>query len=624
MRTFRRHHFSPVLTVILFCLALPSAHALDCNANGVTDAAEVSRSLLVASMATDGVLRFEADSGLFIDQLVATGAGGLSAPRGMLIGPDGKLYVSSSANDQVLRYDGQTGAFIDVFISAGSGGLDWPHALLFDPNGDLLVSSRNTQSVLRFSGQTGTFLGEFITAGSGGLSLPHGLAYGAEGNLYVVSRGNSQVLRYDGVTGAFLNVFTSGGGLRNPIELEFGPDGHLYVTGRENNAVLRFDAITGAYIDTYASGGGLSKPTGMAFHSAGNLLISSLDTDQVLNYAATTGVSLGVFASGSGLDNPGFLAIAEPLGRDCNLNRIPDSCDIDAGASRDVNGDGVPDECAPVTTSILMVFEGSTEVPGVGVVENEDVVAFDTATGLWSLVFDGSDVGLAATAIDALAVRGAAQGIELLLSFRTPVTLPGLIGGPDGGTTVDDSDIVVFTPTSLGAVTAGTFNFYFDGSDVGLDTNGEDIDGLALTADGKLLISTLDRYVIPGESGDGKDVLLFEPTSLGAVTAGTFTVWMDGSDVGLDTADENIDALAVDADGSLLLSFPGLLQVPEVSADDEDLVRFVFTQTGATTTGTFSFAYDLGALGIPVAADLTTVEITTLSLTIPVAGARKP
>ncbi|MCH8808133.1 MAG: hypothetical protein IH986_18875, partial [Planctomycetes bacterium] len=30
---------------------------------------------------------------------------------------------------------------------------------------------------------------------------------------------------------------------------------------------------------------------------------------------------------------------------DCNWNQIPDSCDIAAGASRDVNGNGVPDEC---------------------------------------------------------------------------------------------------------------------------------------------------------------------------------------------------------------------------------------------------------------------------------------
>ena len=267
-----------------------------------------------------------------------------------------------------------------------------------------------------------------------------------------------------------------------------------------------------------------------------------------------------------------------------------------------------------------MVFEGPTEVPGVGIVENEDIVAYDTVTGQWSLVFDGSAVGLAGTAIDALAVSSGAQGIEFLLSFRTPITLPGLIGGPDGGTTVDDSDIVMFTPTSLGATTAGTFTFYFDGSDVGLDTNGEDIDGLALSADGKLLISTLDRFSVPGVRGDGKDVLLFEPTTLGAVTAGTFTMWMDGSDVGLDTADENIDALSLEADGSLLLSLTGPLQVPGFSAGKNDLVRFVFGQTGTTTTGTFSLAYDLSALGIPATANLTAVETTTLSLTLP--GAR--
>lgn len=623
MRLFLSPHRHFACVIFMLALVLPQAHAADCNLNGITDAAEVGRSLLVSSMGTDSVLRYEADSGVFIDEMVAAGAGGLNAPRGMVIGPDGNLYISSSSTDQVLRFDGKTGAFIDVFIAAGSGGLDWPHALLFDHNGDLLVSSRNTQSVLRYAGQTGAFMNAFVTASSGGLSLPHGLAYGADGNLYVVSRGTNKVLRYDGVSGAYLNVFASSGGLRNPIELEFGPDGQLYVTGRDNNAVLRYDGVTGAFIDTYASGGGLSKPTGVAFGAAGNLLVSSFETNQILNYAPTTGTAMGVFASGSGLNNPGFLALAEPLGLDCNLNRVPDACDISAGVSQDINHDGVPDECAPVTKSILMVFEGTTDVPGVGLVENEDIVAYDTTTGLWSLVFDGSAVGLSGTAIDALAVRSGAQGIEFLMSFRTPVTLVGLIGGPDGGTTVDDSDIVIFTPSALGTTTAGTFTFYFDGSDVGLDTNGEDIDGLALTADGKLLITTLDRFTVPGVSGDGKDVLLFEATSLGAVTAGTFTLWMDGSDVGLDTADENNDALALDTDGAMLLSFSGPLQVTGVSADDEDIVRFVIGQTGDTTTGTFSLAYDLSTMGISTAADVTAIEVTTLSLTLPAGNVRK-
>ncbi|MBL8880873.1 MAG: hypothetical protein JNG88_17300 [Phycisphaerales bacterium] len=142
---------------------------------------------------------------------------------------------------------------------------------------------------------------------------------------------------------------------------------------------------------------------------------------------------------------------------------------------------------AAPTESTWVVFTGTTVVPGVGNAENEDVVAYDGASQSWNLIFDGSDVGLSTAVIDGMAVL---PGGDILLSFADARSIPGITGGPSGSTTVDDSDIVRFHPTSLGATTAGTFAFYFDGSDVGLTQNDEDIDAIALLPDGRLLIST--------------------------------------------------------------------------------------------------------------------------------------
>ena len=97
------------------------------------------------------------------------------------------------------------------------------------------------------------------------------------------------------------------------------------------------------------------------------------------------------------------------------------------------------------------------------------------------MFFDGSDVGVGNVDVDGFYLR---PDGSFLLSFDAPVSLTGL-------GTVDDSDIVRFVPTSTGSTTAGTFEWYFDGSDVGLSTNDEDIDGIGFTADGKLVISTL-------------------------------------------------------------------------------------------------------------------------------------
>ena len=182
---------------------------------------------------------------------------------------------------------------------------------------------------------------------------------------------------------------------------------------------------------------------------------------------------------------------------------------------------------------ILMTFTGATTVPGVGSVANEDIVAYDVGLNTWSLYFDGSDVGLSSFAIDALARLPSG---ELLISVDVSGNLAGLTGGPNG-TAITSSDIVKFTPTSLGANTAGTWSFYFDGSDVGLTTTSENIDALAVLPNGNLLISTTGSPSVPGLSGlSDADILQFTPTSLGSTTAGTYLMYLDLSTKGIATS----------------------------------------------------------------------------------------
>ena len=74
------------------------------------------------------------------------------------------------------------------------------------------------------------------------------------------------------------------------------------------------------------------------------------------------------------------------------------------------------------------------------------------------MFFDGSDVGVGGVDVDAASLLPDAS---ILMSFDAAITL-GTLG------TVADADIVRFVPTSTGSTTAGTFQLYFDGSDVGL------------------------------------------------------------------------------------------------------------------------------------------------------------
>jgi hypothetical protein len=228
------------------------------------------------------------------------------------------------------------------------------------------------------------------------------------------------------------------------------------------------------------------------------------------------------------------------------------------------------------TVVLYLSLSGSATLGGASVA-NEDVVAFD-GTG-FSLHFDGSDVGLASTAIDGLAVLGPS---ELLLSFTDPVSVPGIPG------TVDDSDVVKFTATSLGAQTTGSFTLYFDGSDVGLSTSDEDVDAIELAPGGGLLVSTTGAVSVPGVSAQDEDLLLFTPTSLGSTTAGSWALHFDGSDVALTSSDEDVDAVAVDAGARILLSTTGSFSVAGRSGADEDVFAFVPSTTGPVTAGSFA------------------------------------
>lgn len=193
------------------------------------------------------------------------------------------------------------------------------------------------------------------------------------------------------------------------------------------------------------------------------------------------------------------------------------------------------------------------------------------------MFFDGSAAGVT---VDLNAFDIQADG-TILMSFDTAVTI-GSLG------TVDDSDIVRYTPST------GTFAWYFDGSDVGLTTSGEDIDAIGFAPDGRLLISTTGDPSVTGVSGSDEDLLAFAATSLGSTTAGTWSLYFDGSDVGLSQAStEDTNGVWVNnATNALYLTTLGAFSVTGVSGDGADIFICVPGSLGTNTSCTFSMFWD--------------------------------
>ncbi len=109
------------------------------------------------------IVKFDGTTGAFISVFVAAGSGGLLGPSLLAFRPDGFLYVGS-AHSGVLRYNAQTGAFVsqivpDLGIRADGG-------LAFGPDGNMYVGFFNfgnpTDFVNSYNPQTGGLITAFF------------------------------------------------------------------------------------------------------------------------------------------------------------------------------------------------------------------------------------------------------------------------------------------------------------------------------------------------------------------------------------------------------------------------------------------------------------------------------
>lgn len=215
-----------------------------------------------------------------------------------------------------------------------------------------------------------------------------------------------------------------------------------------------------------------------------------------------------------------------------------------------------------------------------------DILAYDTRTGSWSLFFDGATAGLPANSdINAFLL----YGNRIAMSFAGLTNVPG-IG------VVDAADVVLYNPTSNG------FTYVLDGSDVYLDNADGGIDALAISADNRLLISTGGPVLYDGvNTSQDEDVLAFNKISWGPNTQGTWDLYVDGSDIGLgDNDNADIRGMWVDtAAGTLHFTPKDAVTVNSVALDRNDVAACALTATGANTACTdLALYWDGGSVGM--------------------------
>jgi calcineurin-like phosphoesterase family protein len=191
--------------------------------------------------------------------------------------------------------------------------------------------------------------------------------------------------------------------------------------------------------------------------------------------------------------------------------------------------------------------------------------------------------GRAASDLQELSVQ-VTNSPELYFTLRDAATLGDVVVANED--VISHDDVEGFQPV-------------FDGSDVGLAA--VRIDAFAwLDADTLLLSFAADGEVVPDIATpvDGEDIVRFDASSLGSTTAGTFSVYFDGSDLGLTEKADEVDALETLPDGRIVISTVGPTSAAQVAAADEDLLVLEPSSLGETTAGILTQFFDGKDVGL--------------------------
>lgn len=489
-----------------------------------------------------------------------------------------RLVISDSEVEEMNIWDGA-----NIFITQNDGTLvDTCNVLSFtkEPtdvtinpnNGHFFISDDGKERIYEIDlggdGQfcTGDDSVTFLYPSRYGISDAEGVGFA--GNSLVVADGSSAEIWiiHPGPNGQFENPPNFGGddvvthfdtksfGAKDPEDVGYNSQrGTLFIVSRKNDTSLYETSLSG------------------------NLL-------NIFDVSPLNAFGMAGVGAGPGSLNPSVFSIYI-VARGVDNNQNPNEND---GKLWEVALTGTPPTptTPPPTTPpptppppgqpAYLSLASNGSIGGLSGVRDEDIVYFDGTS--FSMYFQGADVGVSGLDLNAFTVY---NSNTILMSFNNTATIQG-VG------TVNPWDIVMFQAVSTGNNTSGTFSMYFQGSDVGFGASQQNIDAVSLLPGGDLLISVTGNTNVLGYKTLDEDLLRFTPTSLGSTTAGSWSMYFDGSDVGLsNSSSEDIDALHVDTSGNIYLSAVGLFEVQGISGSAPDIYVCGPTSLGENTSCNF-------------------------------------
>ena len=178
------------------------------------------------------------------------------------------------------------------------------------------------------------------------------------------------------------------------------------------------------------------------------------------------------------------------------------------------------------STHFYASFADNTSVPGLGVVQDEDVVSYDN--GIWSVWFDGTSRGLTSAAqdIDAISVSG-----NILYFSTAGNTNPPRVGGG----AADDADIYAVNRTA--PASTAPFTRVWDATANGVPS-AANVDGYVRVDATHFYLSFRPDTTLPGLGAVQDEDVVFN-------NGGTWTNYFDGTAHGLSAAATDVDAFDI-------------------------------------------------------------------------------